>query len=334
MAGLVAVAIALASAIQWAARSIDWRPWPWATGLAIGVAALVVFWGIGAKWATDIQARLGSSSAPGVVLLLGIGLTFGVYGYAIAYFKEREPAGPPGLSLDGMQTRYVSATYVVSSCDAPVVASVGVWPGGAARRDGGMVRVVEGTHQTDLEPATPTGDGLRWLLPDPVEGLHTARAVEAFEGYPLRLQRLGDRLEGEVPERTTRGILHFEADWLERRDETSCVLALPRIAGEQHVWTAVQAGGEVELLDGESAPDPLVDRNGVSLWECERARPNAGVPGQCSAQAVFAERDEDFERNLNLILIGAGLSLGLALLVEGALALAGAGPRGGSSGAA
>jgi hypothetical protein len=325
--GLVVAAVVLAFAASGVVRQIAFRPWPWITGLLFGVLALATFWGLSRL--TPALLALATKRPPAAALLLvSACLTFGIYGYTLVYFKQDEPEDAPTVMFTAARPALVSATYEVSDCGKPVTVSLGVILRPPARRANEPVTVAIALgSQGDAEPIEGKGQ-TRWLLPDPHQGLKDPRSVGLFEANPVQLERHGgDSLEGEIRDPASRAVLHFSAKWLHRRDDTSCELAIPRIAGMEHVWSAVRADGTVDLAEFESIPTPLVDRNGVSLWECapgSDTEAEVNLPGQCVADAAFVERDQDFERNLNLILIGAGLSLGLTLLVEGFLALFGA----------
>jgi hypothetical protein len=172
----------------------------------------------------------------------------------------------------------------------------------------------------DAEPQPVDGPGGQppdsWLLPQPDSGIHTLRTVEQYPRPEVEWRSDGDVLKGDFPEQKRAAVVHFNADLLNPRDQTSCVLQLPRFEEMPHVWSAVVGRDSVELAGTESVPVPgVVDRNGVSLWECE-PRENGDLPAQCTAEATFRERDDDFESNLNVIMIGAVLSLGLTLFVE------------------
>jgi hypothetical protein len=160
------------------------------------------------------------------------------------------------------------------------------------------------------------------LLPDPVFGFPIERRhadVESDSGKML------DRL---FPSRGHPAILHFSADWVKRRDQTTCELALPRFEDphgrpldRSHYlgksWSAIVARDTVGMAREESNPVPRFDDDGVPAWECA----DIGVGAQCKAIAVFRELDADETRDLNLLLIGAGLSLGTALFFQGLLEL-------------
>lgn len=311
--------IGIAVALQAAIRHISSHLPPLLVGLAVAVVGLLLSL-ICAWLARDLRSQAMERSPAPALLLLGVALVSGAYGYAVAYFKQADFRGPPPeLSVKGAPPALVSATYHVTDCGHPVEVTVAVWvPASVLRDPARRIDVTLADSRQARRSDAESGQGpSMWLLPTPDRGLRDQRAVGQWRARAVAAGNSEDAVAAEVAEVKHRTVFHLSADLLGSRDETSCVLQIPHTREKDHVWSAVVGMGTVGLVETESKPPPaIVDRNGVALWECDRPPSPMRPPAQCEAQVTFSELDHEFERNLNAIVLGAILSLGLALIVE------------------